>query len=126
MPEPDTAKNQLERILYLLPLAARKDGAVLEEASEAIDEAMDFKGFSVVILTGECMIQVIRREGAVKPKTHVVKDTCIGCKACFVVRPTKAISETKKQIGMIYLGKNYDVDLVIGERGGSALIKEWV
>lgn len=54
----------------------------LEEASEAIDEAVNYKGFSVVILTGECMIQVIRRDGAVEPKTHVDKDKCIGCKAC--------------------------------------------
>lgn len=54
----------------------------LEEAAAAIGEAIDFPGFAVVILTGECMLQVIRREGAKKPKTHVVTETCIGCKAC--------------------------------------------
>jgi len=54
----------------------------LEEAAAAIREAIDFPGFAVVILTGECMLQVIRREGARKPKTHVVTETCIGCKAC--------------------------------------------
>ena len=44
-----------------------------------------------------------------------VKDVCIGCKACIVVCPTGAISETKKEIGKIYTGKNYNVFLVSGE-----------
>lgn len=44
-----------------------------------------------------------------------VKDVCIGCKACQIACPTGAISMTKKQIGTIYTGKNYNVHLIIGE-----------
>ena len=44
-----------------------------------------------------------------------VKDVCIGCKACIVVCPTGAITETKKEIGTIHTGKNYNVNLVSSE-----------
>jgi MinD superfamily P-loop ATPase len=44
-----------------------------------------------------------------------VPDLCIGCNACRIVCPTKAIGKGKQQIGMIYSGNNYGVDLVTGE-----------
>jgi len=44
-----------------------------------------------------------------------IKDVCIGCKACMVACPEGAISEAKKEIGTIYRGKNYGVDLIGGE-----------
>jgi MinD superfamily P-loop ATPase len=44
-----------------------------------------------------------------------VKDACIGCKACIVACPEGAISETKKEIGTIYTGRNYGVFLISGE-----------
>jgi MinD superfamily P-loop ATPase len=44
-----------------------------------------------------------------------VKDACIGCMACKTACPYGAITETKKEIGTIYTGKNHGVNLVSGE-----------
>ncbi len=44
-----------------------------------------------------------------------VKDVCIGCKACIVSCPNNAITITRKEIGKIYTGNNYGVDLISGE-----------
>jgi len=44
-----------------------------------------------------------------------IPDVCIGCKACIVSCPTRAISESSKEIGKIYTGENYGVYLVTGE-----------
>ena len=44
-----------------------------------------------------------------------VRDVCIGCKACIVACPSGAISVSKKEIGTVYTGKKYGVNLISGE-----------
>ena len=73
--------------------------------------------FSKCIKCGKCA-SVCKQNAIVFIKNKFpafVKDVCIGCKACIVACPTNAISETKKEIGRVYRGKNYNVELVSGE-----------
>ena len=42
-------------------------------------------------------------------------ELCTSCGACEIVCPVKAISDGKKVMGWIYKGRNYDVDLLMGE-----------
>ena len=44
-----------------------------------------------------------------------VSDVCIGCKACISSCSFGAITENKKEIGKIYIGRNYNVNLIVGE-----------
>ncbi|MCK5149858.1 ATP-binding protein [Candidatus Pacearchaeota archaeon] len=73
--------------------------------------------FSKCIKCGKCA-SVCKQNAVVFVKDKFpafVKEVCIGCKACIVACPNNAISETKKQIGTVYTGKNYNVNLIIGE-----------
>jgi len=73
--------------------------------------------FKKCIKCGKCF-QVCNKNAIVFVKDKYpafIKEVCIGCKACMVVCPTNAILMTKKEIGKIYTGKNYKVNLVIGE-----------
>jgi len=54
----------------------------IEESIQAIQEALDFKGPSVVILQRECALQVQRREKHKNPQIFIDRDKCTGCKQC--------------------------------------------
>ncbi len=58
-----------------------------------------------------------------------VKDACTGCMACQSACPYGAIYESKKEIGKIYSGKNYGINLVsaelkLGERESGEIVTE--
>jgi len=58
------------------------DPYTVEESVQAIQEAIDFTGPSLVILRGECALQVQRRKKFKMPKTFIDRDKCTGCKLC--------------------------------------------
>lgn len=73
--------------------------------------------FDKCIKCGKCA-DVCKQDAVVFVKGKYpafVKDICIGCKACLVCCPQNAITQTKKEIGTIYIGKNYGIDLISGE-----------
>jgi len=54
-----------------------------KESIEALEEALEFAGPSVVILEGECQLQVQRRtKTPPKTQTWVDQERCTGCKIC--------------------------------------------
>ena len=95
---------------HLLISVGRKKAKTIEQTIPQWD-------FEKCVKCGKCS-RVCKQEAIVFVKNKYpafTKDVCVGCGACLVACPTGAISEAKKQIGTIYRGKNYGVNLVSGE-----------
>jgi indolepyruvate ferredoxin oxidoreductase alpha subunit len=85
----DTLGNKTER--FNIAVVAKSlgvksvrvvDAYNLEEAQEAIAEALEFEGPSIVVLEGECMLQVLRRTKKGTAATRVDEQACTGCELC--------------------------------------------
>ena len=64
---------------------------------------------------------------AIKDKDPIfVPAQCNGCGACVLKCSEKAIGWSKKEIGKIYTGSNYNVDLLVGELKTNEPISEFV
>jgi indolepyruvate ferredoxin oxidoreductase alpha subunit len=73
----------------------------LEETREAISKALEFKGPSVVILNGECMLQVQRRTKKGETQTWIDEEACTGCRQCVGLGcPAVTFSISKKKAGI--------------------------
>jgi len=85
--------------------------------AKAVYQAIPNWDFKKCIKCGKCS-QACRANAIlfVKEKYPIfIPDLCVGCNACSIACPTGAISKTKKQIGIIYSGKGYGINLITGE-----------
>jgi indolepyruvate ferredoxin oxidoreductase alpha subunit len=70
----------------------------VDALKEAISQALTFQGPAVVVVKGECMLQIIRRTKR-KWKSTIVTDDCTGCKTCLQLGcPAITFSEGKAGI----------------------------
>ncbi len=51
-------------------------------AVKSVSDALSYDGPAVVIMTGECQLQLSRRNKKGATKTHIDPDKCNGCKSC--------------------------------------------
>ncbi|MBW2992860.1 ATP-binding protein [Candidatus Woesearchaeota archaeon] len=55
-----------------------------------------------------------------------MKQQCNGCGSCVVKCPEDAISWSKKEIGQVFTGKNYNIELLSGELKSSEPVSEFI
>jgi indolepyruvate ferredoxin oxidoreductase alpha subunit len=91
-PSPRTGKNQIGKDITVIEIENTIRALGIEQlfkvsafdltaAQKTIEQALSYNGPSVVILEGECALQVVRRKEA-KPPFTIVEDKCTGCKTC--------------------------------------------
>ena len=77
------------------------DAYDIAEAGEAIEGALAHLGPSVVILTGECQLQVLRRTKKGPAQTWTDQETCTGCRQCVQLGcPAVSFDAEKKKAGI--------------------------
>ncbi len=91
--------------------------AVKLKKASIVNQAIPKWNFKKCVKCGVCA-SVCQKNAIVFVKGRYpvfVKDVCIGCKACISSCSFSAIIEDKKEIGRIYAGNNYGVNLISGE-----------
>ncbi len=91
--------------------------SVEREEKEKVSQAIPQWDFSKCTQCGKCAA-ACKQDAIVfvsGKNPAFVKDDCIGCMACMHACQDNAISESKKDIGTIYTGENFNVSLIVGE-----------
>ena len=114
------AKQNKKTFLVDVDVECPNDHLLLDieiKETEKIYQIIPKFDFDNCIRCGKCASICKQQAIAFVPGKYpaFVKDICIGCRACFAVCPTGAISEDKKEIGQIFRGNNYNVELISGE-----------
>jgi indolepyruvate ferredoxin oxidoreductase alpha subunit len=89
------------------------DAYRIEEAKQAIAEALAFKGPSVAVLNGECMLQVVRRTRRTGGATRVDERACTGCKTCVQLGCPAVMFDTEKKKAKIDESTCVDCNLCV-------------
>ena len=110
-PSPRTGANPLsERIPQIdieavtkslgIQRVSRTSAFDLQAATKVVREAVSQPGPSVVILEGECALQVVRRKET-KPAYSVVASECTGCRTCVQVGCPAVMFDARKKVAGI-------------------------
>jgi len=91
--------------------------SIKREKYEKVHQLVPRWDFDKCIKCGKCALACQEKAIVwVKGKYPAfIEDLCEGCGACIHACPTGAILEDRKEVGTIYRGKNYGVELISGE-----------
>lgn len=83
-----TKRMDIKKIVEAMgaPFVEEANAFNIKEVEEVIERAINHKGFSTVVIKGECRLQYVRHAAKGTLTTYKVdEETCIGCKRCIDV-----------------------------------------
>jgi indolepyruvate ferredoxin oxidoreductase, alpha subunit len=75
------------------------DAYDIQSVKSAIDRAFTMQGFVVIVVKGECRLQMIRRDKGERPITIIDEDRCNGCGICLSLGcPALGLAQDGKRV----------------------------
>jgi MinD superfamily P-loop ATPase len=106
---------------HLLLSIERKELCKVEQRIPMIDDSVCIQcGMCGPVCKPHAMISVKSK------KPFFMKAQCNGCGACHLICPKQAISWDKKEIGVLYTGKNHGIEMLSGELKANEPASEFV